>query len=538
MRKLFLLIILSGILRYAEAQNCPCGNNINLFINGDFESGVLLPSLTEMNEWNVNCNLEFGCYSILNSASEVGGQFNGAPHGGQKFMFVDGQDFSPGDEPQLVWSQTTDCLIPGESYSFRFWIRGCSGFGDIFVLNALVTANGATTWLNENSLINTMMNNSNDLPDWHQYSFNWTATSETATFSLEQISFSSSGFDFGLDDIRLMGDSGMELDLDGGATIISCAGDPGEITVDAVNGTSPFSFELSNASGTIQQLNAVSQVEFAVSDPGTYTIEVTDAGNCQSEIEIEITQEKLMTNILAVEPTCSNSGTAMLIPVGGDSPYSLSVNGISQPNAEIMVTEGSYELELSDANGCIVDTTLHFATDNPVVADFSLSLENGMIITDNESLHADSFNWEINGSGMIDAEDLAPFSAEGPATYEIELWAVDAFTGCMDHIIKSILIEGDFALYAPNCITADDDGINDYFFVRGEAERLKSFQYQIFNRWGEMVFTTTDLHVPWDGQVKGGSHFAQDGIYTYVIHYEMRDEPGMLEIIGHLTVLR
>lgn len=43
--------------------------------------------------------------------------------------------------------------------------------------------------------------------------------------------------------------------------------------------------------------------------------------------------------------------------------------------------------------------------------------------------------------------------------------------------------------------------MNDYF--RPQGDEYEKFEYQIFNRWGELVFTGTDEDAGWDGSVNG-----------------------------------
>jgi len=68
-------------------------------------------------------------------------------------------------------------------------------------------------------------------------------------------------------------------------------------------------------------------------------------------------------------------------------------------------------------------------------------------------------------------------------------------------------------LYIPNAFTPNDDGINDYFGVNGEG--LQNFHIMIFNRWGEVIFESTNPHTLWDGTFKGKP--AETGVYTYEV---------------------
>ena len=56
-------------------------------------------------------------------------------------------------------------------------------------------------------------------------------------------------------------------------------------------------------------------------------------------------------------------------------------------------------------------------------------------------------------------------------------------------------------IYVPNIFTPNGDGKNDVLFVVGE--KIDNFTFEVFDRWGEKVFATSDLQEGWDGTYKG-----------------------------------
>ncbi|MBL0316550.1 MAG: gliding motility-associated C-terminal domain-containing protein [Flavobacteriales bacterium] len=529
----FWLLVISVLS--TDAQNCACGQNINLFFNGDFETGNIAPSSTQMSVWNVNCNETFGCYDVIASTSEVGGQFNGWPHGGSQFMFVDGQDESLSGEPQTVWEQTVDCLIPGETYAFKFWLLGCSGFGDIFVLDAEVDANGVTTWLNPNTLINTMMPISSNPLNWQQYSFNWIATTEVATFRLEQINFGSGGFDFGLDDIRLIGDSGMELTGEISALDAGCDGSPGSISVTGLTGSGSYLFELMQ-NGVVLATN--NQGVFEVAVAGDYVVRITDGLNCETALSVTVNENaQISASYSLTQPTCRNLGEISVTPVSGTPPFLLFANDQLLSDFHLDITEGFWHMVLRDANGCESDSLMIATIDQPVVADFVIEQIEPEIILLNESIHANEFVWSLNGDSVGVSSDLT-LSDLVAGNWIIQLNAIDTNTGCSDSIQKIIHLKDDFNWYVPNCITPDGDGINDIFLPRCNLEKISTYHLSIYNRWGDCIFVSENPESPWYGQVHDGDYFAQDNCYVWRLAYRRRDMMGDYSLEGHVTLIR
>lgn len=74
-------------------------------------------------------------------------------------------------------------------------------------------------------------------------------------------------------------------------------------------------------------------------------------------------------------------------------------------------------------------------------------------------------------------------------------------------------------LYLPNAITpSKSDGVNDVFSLPERTQNLiADFEIMIFNRWGEMVFYSTDKAFQWNGEYKGKTFY--NNVYQYVIHY-------------------
>ena len=59
----------------------------------------------------------------------------------------------------------------------------------------------------------------------------------------------------------------------------------------------------------------------------------------------------------------------------------------------------------------------------------------------------------------------------------------------------------------------DNDGVNDVWLP--VALGVTSYELQIFNRWGELVWESMDPTEPWLGSTTMGSHYLTDGLYHY-----------------------
>ena len=82
--------------------------------------------------------------------------------------------------------------------------------------------------------------------------------------------------------------------------------------------------------------------------------------------------------------------------------------------------------------------------------------------------------------------------------------------------VEASLAKCNCDLYVPNAFTPDDDGINDRFGPVFDCE-FYEYHLKIFNRWGQLIFTTADFKTTWDGQFNNEP--VKQDIYLYSINY-------------------
>jgi gliding motility-associated-like protein len=70
--------------------------------------------------------------------------------------------------------------------------------------------------------------------------------------------------------------------------------------------------------------------------------------------------------------------------------------------------------------------------------------------------------------------------------------------------------------WLPNVFTPNGDGENDIFGPLQPYKFIDSIELEIYNRWGQIVFKTTDPDINWDGIVMESGEAATDGVYYYV----------------------
>lgn len=122
-----------------------------------------------------------------------------------------------------------------------------------------------------------------------------------------------------------------------------------------------------------------------------------------------------------------------------------------------------------------------------------------------------SYRW-YQGSDLISEQQSIVVSPNETSTYQAfcSVCSGEEFTDTVTvHVVP----------YIPNAFTPNGDGLNDVFRITGlPVENITRFNFEIFNRWGEMVFSTNDIMEGWDGRRKG--EYCPSDVYTWVIFWE------------------
>ena len=113
---------------------------------------------------------------------------------------------------------------------------------------------------------------------------------------------------------------------------------------------------------------------------------------------------------------------------------------------------------------------------------------------------------------------------------------------CYDTVTHYVIIDGEFAIYAPNAFTPNGDGLNDYFFPQGIGLTDKDFTFLIFDRWGEIIFESHRLSDAWDGTARSktsSSELVPIDVYVWkIIVTDNTLHPQEHEYVGRVTVVR
>ncbi len=290
-----------------------------------------------------------------------------------------------------------------------------------------------------------------------------------------------------------------------------------------------------------EQLGVLDSQQIVPSISAVYYILVTDQCGIQEldSVIYTITSPPLILNIINDQIICP--GDSVLISVsatGGYGSYyylwkqteettpSIIVNPKKTTLYSVFVSDDCQTFKVMDS----VTVKVIKPTANFIIS--SQTLFDDLPITfENKSSNASFYQWDF-GNGLNSSLVNPNTVYDDPGTYFVKLIATDQL-GCIDSIVKPIIILPAYYIYVPNTFTPDKSRYNNFFQV--STFGVQSLSIVIYNRWGEEVFSADDLNFKWDGTSKGKA--VQDGTYVWVIKY-VTTSGHEEELIGHVNLIR
>ena len=92
----------------------------------------------------------------------------------------------------------------------------------------------------------------------------------------------------------------------------------------------------------------------------------------------------------------------------------------------------------------------------------------------------------------------------------------------------------------PNAFTPNSDGRNDYFHCLN-AQDVAEMHWQVYNRWGEKIFESTDANHYWFGTYQNNPSQGESlpiGVYVWVAEYRMQGDTDFKLKSGNVTIIK
>ena len=276
-------------------------------------------------------------------------------------------------------------------------------------------------------------------------------------------------------------------------------------------------------SNTYQWSTGATTATYTAIAAGQYWVQVTNNANgCLRRDTINITTKPLPIVNLGKDTALCPSQTLLLDAQNSGGQFLWQDNS----NQQMLSAghAGTYWAEVT-INGCKARDTITVSS----ITKPSFSLGPDQFICPDQPILLDpgvsnvSYKWQ---DGSIKSTYLA--NSEG-------VYFVDVTNSCGTARDSITILKSSCKVYIPSAFTPNNDGLNDYFKVSGTSE-ITEFDMNIYNRWGEIVFSTKNKDVGWDGKYKGVE--LSSAVYIYVIKYKEINSDTKQTRKGTVTLIR
>lgn len=97
-------------------------------------------------------------------------------------------------------------------------------------------------------------------------------------------------------------------------------------------------------------------------------------------------------------------------------------------------------------------------------------------------------------------------------------------------------VKGNASLHMPNAFTPNGDRLNDVYKPSTIFVSYKNYIFQIYDRWGQIIFETSDITKGWNGTAEHGLQVLQGTFYYYVQYFDFNN--NKFEKAGNFTLFR
>lgn len=320
---------------------------------------------------------------------------------------------------------------------------------------------------------------------------------------------------------------GPSVSLTSSANPLCNGGTGGTATMSSTGGTTPYTYSWNNGQTTATATGL---------SAGNYTLTVTDAGGCISIQTVSITQPAAVSiNASAANTNCNASdGSVSSTASGGTGSYTYSWSNGGTSQSITGLSAGTYTLVVTDANGCTGTATGTVGQNGGPTANAGT----GAVITLGSST-------VLSGSGggtytWLPPTGLSCTNCQNPVasptvttTYTL---IVTDINGCSDSDTVTVVVDipcntGD--IFVPNVFSPNGDSKNDVLMVYGNC--FDFYLFQVYDRWGEKVFESSDPLKGWDGSYNG--KLFGTAVFVYKLNAIMKDGKP-IDKKGNVTLMR
>lgn len=336
-----------------------------------------------------------------------------------------------------------------------------------------------------------------------------------------------------------------------------CSNAEGELNITftpAAAAPTTYTWRLLTQGSNIQVATGTeANIPFQFISTGEYYLEIRE-GLCLTTASVSATPPPPIDLELPTEFAVCDE-TVARVPYETSSNQLVSTNPVMEIEGDsiILVTEpGIYTVTAfgDGTNTCDIQRvlTVSFADSDPIPFDsrYAICPEDPLEANTFVTIPTPGFSrveyFDENGNPLQNGNgyNILADSIQVFVTGIVNVRMTNAF-GCVTEAEFNVIEDCKARINAPNAFTPNGDGRNDNFLVFPVLVSPDDFQIFIFNRWGEMVFQSSDLNFEWNGGYDNDpGRPLTGGTYAYKVNFKsvIPDRDEIQEMRGGVTLIR
>jgi len=317
------------------------------------------------------------------------------------------------------------------------------------------------------------------------------------------------------------------------STSVTCVGDiDGGLEISVSGGIAPYAYAWTPNVGSGNILSNIAA--------GSYNVTVTDDAGCSTTATFTVgSPAAIAVNGVETNVICGASDGSIATAVsGGTSPYTYTWTPNNETTSGLTgLAAGNYSVIVTDDNGCSANESYTISTTGslPVVIDPSYALINAGESVQLTVTGGQDYTW-TPPTGLSCSDCPNPIASPTTSTtYYVTATDPNGCTGGDTILIEIKTACGE--LFVPTVFSPNDKDLiaNNSLCVYGTPACIRELLFQVYDRWGEVVFETTDITKCWNGMYK--DKLMNSGIYVYRLYVELTNGE-IVDTSGNTTLVR
>lgn len=285
-----------------------------------------------------------------------------------------------------------------------------------------------------------------------------------------------------------------------------------------------------------------------ISEAGVYTFQITEPGAiCDTVLDVYIFEYMPMIAYATTSWNCSDLGSISLT-IEGEGPFQFDWGFETDGDSTISgLTAGDYTIHIYDIHGCVMTDSFSITEPEPfefyIDDSFEVTLGDSILVSVTGDTDMPDIIYHWFPDGILSCSNCQSSYVHPIEDIMLTIEITDT-SQCIHTLVTNIVVSYidtliPDAIYAPNVFSPNGDNINDVFTFHGRLPGIYLYELMILDRWGETVFSTSNIDLDafggWNGNFRNQALNPQ--VFVYYARVRLSDGKEV-KLRGDVTLVR